>query len=91
MGYHRPDQYRPGTGPGYYTQPDLAPDEIKHVDYAADGADVTINRIVMRDGKILFVDKFATQYQPWAEACEYGSGIEDPEKSLKKKGWCQKP
>jgi vancomycin resistance protein YoaR len=71
--------------------PDLAPDEIKHVDYAADGADVTVNRVVMKDNKIWFVDKFLTQYQPWAETCEYGSAIEDPSKVLKKKGWCQKP
>lgn len=81
----------PAPDPVITLNPDLAPDEIKHVDYPADGADVTVNRTVMRDGKILFVDKFVTQYQPWAEACEYGSGIKDIEKSLKKKDWCQKP
>ena len=71
--------------------PDLGPNEIKHVDYSADGADVTISRTVMRDGKILFVEKWDTQYQPWAEACQYGSNITDPSKLLKKKGWCQNP
>jgi hypothetical protein len=59
------------------------------VDYAAEGADVNITRTVLRDGKILFVDNFFTQYQPWADVCEYGPGTKDPEKLLKKKGWCQ--
>ena len=52
---------------------------------------VDVRGAVMRDGKIWFVDRFVTQYQPWAEACEYGNDIKDPEKSLKKKGWCQIP
>jgi vancomycin resistance protein YoaR len=69
--------------------PDLKAGEIKHVDYAADGADVTVNRVVMRDGKILFVDKFFTQYQPWADACEYGPGTKNLEKQLKKLNFCQ--
>jgi vancomycin resistance protein YoaR len=81
----------PAPDPVITQNPDIGPEEIKHVDYAADGADVTINRMVMKDGKIWFVDQFLTQYQPWAEACEYGSAIEDPSKVLKKKGWCQKP
>lgn len=87
-----PTNIVPAPPPVITLNPDLGPDEqLKHVDYPADGADVTINRMVMRDGKIWFVDKFITQYQPWAEACEYGSDIKDPEKSLKKKGWCQIP
>jgi vancomycin resistance protein YoaR len=71
--------------------PEFSPGEIKHVDYAAQGADVVVNRIVMRDGKILFADKFVTQYQPWADVCEYGPGTKDKElkNKLKKNGWCQ--
>jgi vancomycin resistance protein YoaR len=87
-----PTNIVPAPPPVVTFNPDLGPDEqLKHVDYAADGADVTISRQVMRDGKIAFVDKFVTQYQPWAEACQYGPDIKDPEKSLKKKGWCQIP
>ncbi len=87
-----PTNIVPAPPPVITHNPDLGPDEqLRHVDYAADGADVTINRIVMRDGKIWFVDKFVTQYQTWAEACEYGDEIKDPEKSLQKKGWCQNP
>ena len=69
--------------------PDLQPGEIKHVDYAAAGADVTVNRIVTRDGKILFVDKFVTQYQPWADVCEYGPGTKNLEKQIRKLSYCQ--
>jgi vancomycin resistance protein YoaR len=87
-----PTNVVPAPPPVITLNPDLGPDEqLKHVDYPSAGADVSINRIIMKDGKILFVDKFVTQYQPWAEACEYGKDIKDPDKSLKKKGWCQKP
>lgn len=81
----------PAPEPTITQNPEIGPEEIRRIDYAADGADVTINRMVLQDGKIRFVDKFLTYYQPWAEACEYGSAIEDPSKVLKKKGWCQKP
>lgn len=68
--------------------PDFKEGEVRHVDYAAKGADVTVNRIVTRDGKILFVDKFVTQYQPWADVCEYGPGTKNLDKQLKKLGYC---
>jgi len=69
--------------------PEFSSGQIKHVDYAAEGADVTVSRIVTRDGKILFADKFFTQYEPWADVCEYGPGTKNPEKLLKKMGLCQ--
>lgn len=84
-----PTNIVPALPPTITFNPDAEPGSVKHVDYASDGADVTINRIVMRDNKIWFVDKFMTQYQPWADACEYGPDVKDPEKILKKKGWCQ--
>jgi vancomycin resistance protein YoaR len=86
-----PTNIVPAPPPVITLNEDLKPDELKRIDYASDGADVTISRTVMRDGKIWFVEKWDTHYQPWAEACQYGSDIKDPEKSLKKKGWCQIP
>ena len=71
--------------------PDAASGSVSHVDYAAEGADVTINRSVIRNGATVFADNFVTKYQPWADACEYGPDVKDPEKILKKKGWCQNP
>ncbi len=59
------------------------------MDYAAQGANVTVNRVVTRDGKILFADDFSTQYEPWADVCEYGPKTKNPEKQLKKMGLCQ--
>jgi len=68
---------------------ELKEDEIRQVDWAAAGADVTVNRVVMREGKIYFVDKFQTHYEPWSAVCEYGPGTEKPEKLLKKQNLCQ--
>jgi len=81
----------PALPPTITFNPDAAPGSVSHVDYAAEGADITIQQVVNRDGKILFVKNYVTHYQPWADACEYGPDVKDPEKILKKKGWCQKP
>jgi vancomycin resistance protein YoaR len=51
----------------YEENPDLAPGEIKQVDWAADGADVTVTRVVRRGGEVLFTDQFVTHYEPWRD------------------------
>lgn len=79
----------PAPPPVIQASDELNEGEVRQVDWAAEGADVTINRVVMRDGKIYFVDKFQTHYQPWRAVCEYGPGTEDPEKALKKRNLCQ--
>lgn len=85
------------TGPQNITPPpppliqlneELNPGEFKQVDWAAEGADVIVNRTVYRDGGIHFVDKFITNYQPWRDICEYGPGLDDPEKIAKRRGLC---
>ena len=63
--------------------------EIRQVDWAADGADVSVQRSVFRDGGVLFQDAFNTHYEPWQAICEYGDGTDDPEKKAKKEGLCQ--
>lgn len=83
-----PQNIRSAPDPVVRENPDFKEGEVRHVDYAAQGADVTVNRIVTRDGKILFVDKFVTQYQPWADVCEYGPGTKNIEKQLKRIGAC---
>lgn len=62
----------------YEENPDLAPGEIKQVDWAADGADVTVTRVVRRDGEVLFRDEFFTQYEPWRDVYQYGPGTDLP-------------
>ena len=73
------------TGPGnivpaletvYRENPELAAGEKKHVDYAVEGADVTVTRIVTRNGETLYSDKFFTRYEPWGDVYEYGPGTE---------------
>jgi vancomycin resistance protein YoaR len=66
--------------PVYEENPDLAPDEIKQVDWAAEGADVTVTRLVSRDGQILYNDTFITHYLPWGDVFQYGPGTKLPKK-----------
>ncbi len=63
--------------PIYEENSDLAKGEIKQVDWAVDGATVTITRDVFRDGQKLWQDIFKTKYQPWAAICQYGPDTGD--------------
>jgi vancomycin resistance protein YoaR len=60
--------------PLYQENPDLAQGEIRQVDWAAEGADVTVFRTVSRDGQVYFQDQFSTHYLPWRAVYEYGPG-----------------
>ena len=84
-----PLDIKPVPPPVVTFNPEAEPYSITRLDYPAEGARVVINRTVFKNGAVLFKDDFATVYQPWAEACEYGPEIEDVEKALQKKGWCQ--
>ncbi len=64
---------------------------MAQTDYSADGADVTVDRTVMKDGAVYFQDEFKTHYEAWQAVCEYGPGVEDPAKMAKRKGICQPP
>ncbi len=64
--------------PLFQENPELAPNEIRQVDWSAEGADVTILRTVYKDGQIYFQDRFVTHYLPWRAVYEYGPGT-DPE------------
>lgn len=60
--------------PVYEENPDLAKGEIKQVDWAVEGADVTVTRRVMRGGELLYEDAFVTHYLPWRAVYQYGPG-----------------
>ena len=62
--------------PRYQENPELEKGEVEQIDWAADGADVTVDRTVYKDGEILFRDTFNTHYQPWRAIYEYGPGTE---------------
>ena len=71
--------------PNYIENPELKKGEVKQVDWAVEGADVTVNRTVTRNGETLFEDVFTTHYMPWREVWEYGPGTKNmPPKESKK-------
>jgi vancomycin resistance protein YoaR len=67
----------PAPDPLYEENPELAKGEIKQVDWAAEGADVTISRTVKRGEEVVFTDKIATRYMPWRAVYQYGPGTEN--------------
>jgi len=42
----------------------------------------------MKGHKIYFKNKYVTNYQPWRAVCEYGPGVDDPQKIAKRKNLC---
>jgi vancomycin resistance protein YoaR len=70
---------------------ELQKNEMKQVDWAANGADVAVTRTVWRDGAVLFQDQFTTHYEPWQAVCEYGPDSKKPEKLADEKNLCRNP
>ena len=62
--------------------------EIKQVDYAAEGADVHVVRTVWRGGQVYFTDEFRTHYEPWAAICQYGPGTENVQNKARRANLC---
>lgn len=81
----------PAPSAQYEENPDLRKNEMKQVDWAANGADVTVTRTVMRDNAVLFQDQFITHYQPWQAICQYGPDSKNPEKLANEKNLCRRP
>ncbi len=86
-----PTNVVPPTAPVFEENPDLKAEQMRQIDYPAQGADVNVTRTVWRAGQIYFSDNFQTHYQPWSAVCEYGPGTEDPIKAAKNKSFCQPP
>jgi vancomycin resistance protein YoaR len=62
--------------PLYRENPDLGNGEIRQVDWAADGADVTVNRVVYLNDAVHLQDTIYTHYEPWQDVYEYGPGTD---------------
>lgn len=86
-----PTNIVPPPAPVLEENPELKAEQIKQVDYPAQGADVNVTRVVWRDGQIFFTDQFITHYQPWAAVCQYGPGTEDPKRLARKNDMCLSP
>jgi vancomycin resistance protein YoaR len=81
----------PAPAPVFEENPELGKNEMKQVDWAANGADVTITRTVWKDGAVLFQDPIATHYEPWQAVCQYGPDSKNPEKLADEKNLCRGP
>jgi vancomycin resistance protein YoaR len=77
----------PAPEPSIVENPDLSPGICRQVDYAADGADIWVSRVVNRGGSVLFTDNIYTHYQPWQAVFEYGPGTQNPQ-ALVAQGLC---
>lgn len=81
----------PAPSPLFEENPDLSKNEMKQIDYAANGADVTVTRTVYQDGAVLFQDQFVTHYEPWQAICQFGPDSRNPEKLAAEKKLCRNP
>ncbi len=77
----------PAPEPLFEENPDLPPETCKQVDYAADGADITVTRIVFdNQGLELFKDNIQTHYEAWQAIYQYGTGTVNPSALLDQGG-----
>jgi vancomycin resistance protein YoaR len=86
-----PTDVVPAPPPLFEENPELAKNEMKQVDWAANGANVTVTRTVYRNGQILFQDRLTTHYEPWRAICQYGPDSKNPQKLAEEKGLCRPP
>jgi vancomycin resistance protein YoaR len=63
---HGPDVYR--------EDPTLPKGKTKQIDWAHDGVDVTVYRLVKEDDKVLWKDTFFSRYRPWQAVYLVGTG-----------------
>lgn len=62
--------------PVYRENPELPTGKVKQVDWAVEGATVTVRRTVSRNGSVIYNDTIVTKYEPWRDVFEYGPGTE---------------
>jgi vancomycin resistance protein YoaR len=79
----------PAPDPLFVEDPDLGSNQMKQVDWPADGADILVTRVVTRGGQTIISDSFHTVYKPWQAVCNYGPGTEDPNALAEELGLCR--
>lgn len=77
--------------PLFEENPELGKNEMKQVDWAANGADVSVTRTVWKNGAVYFQDTVNTHYEPWQAICQYGPDSKNPEKLADEKNLCRGP
>jgi vancomycin resistance protein YoaR len=86
-----PQNVAPAPKPLFEENSELKAGQIKQVDWAANGADVTVTRTVLMNGAVYFTDVFKTHYEPWQAICQVAPGTEEPEKLAKRNNLCNSP
>jgi vancomycin resistance protein YoaR len=77
--------------PLFEENPELSKNEMKQVDWAANGADVNVTRTVWMNGAVYFQDTITTHYEPWQAICQYGPDSKNPEKLANEQSLCRGP
>ena len=86
-----PTNVVPAPPPSFEENPELKKNEMKQVDWSANGADVTVTRTVSQNGNVLFQDTISTHYEPWQAICQYGPDSKNPEKLANDQNLCHSP
>ncbi len=86
-----PTNIAPAPEPLFEENPELNKNEMKQVDWAANGADVSVTRTVWKNGAVYFQDTVTTHYEPWQAICQYGPDSKNPEKLADEKNLCRGP
>ena len=86
-----PTNVVPAPSPLYEENPELKKNEMKQVDWAANGADVNVTRTVWKNGAVYFQDTITTHYEPWQAICQYGPDSKNPEKLANENNLCRGP
>lgn len=74
------ENVQPPAATRYEVNPDLGPGQERYVDWAAEGAVVTVRRIILdEDGNRIDEDQFVSRYRPWGAIVEVPPG--DPRAS----------
>ena len=71
----------------YVENAELPDGKIKQVDWAVEGADVTVSRTVYLNGAVYLSDEYFTHYLPWADAYEYAPGTQLPDNPQEPQGY----
>ncbi len=86
-----PQNVTPAPKPLFEESDELIAGQIKQVDWAANGADVTVTRTVWNNGAVYFADDFRTHYEPWQAVCEVAPGTKNPERLAERHNLCRSP
>lgn len=71
----------PPTDPVYEVDENLPPGTIKQIDWANEGSDVTVYRIIKQGGKVISRERFDSHYNAWSDVYLVGPGTKIPDQS----------